>query len=220
MIKIKLEHRSFTDIQFVENAKIIGTKLGLNINFPTPPISGSLLTTDANAIETLLQQRGALESQVQQLTLQIRTARDKCESDLNLNADYVELNINTIVAPATVVDPVVAATKAQSAGMDIVGPATLVGPTPKMEGLKATQGDANGEIDLQWGPIKRGNKNYIVEMTNDPTGQTGWQIVTTPTKSSITIPGLPSATRHWFRVSGNGTAGPGPASEPTTKVAP
>ena len=220
MVKIRLELRTLTDIELVENAKIIGTKLGLNINFPTPPISGSLLTTDANAIEALLQQRAGLESQVQQLTLQIRTARDKCESDLNLNAAYVELNINTLVPPATAIDPVVAAAKAQSAGMDIVGPASPVGPMPKVEGLKATQGDANGEIDLQWGPIKRGCKNYIVETTNDPAGLSGWQIIATPTKSSITIPGLPSATRHWFRVSANGSAGPGPASEPTTKVAP
>lgn len=220
MIKIKLELRTLTNIQLVESAKVIGTKLGLNINFPTPPISGSLLTTDANGIEALLQQRAGLEFQVQQLTLQIRTARDKCESDLNLNAAYVELTINTLVPPATAIDPVVAATKAQSAGMEIVGTASPVGPMPKVEGLKATQGDANGEIDLHWGPIKRGLNNFILEMTSDPTGQTGWQIIATPTKSSFTAPNLISGTRYWFRVSANGSAGPGPASEPTTKVAP
>ena len=157
---------------------------------------------------------------MQQLTLQIRTARDKCESDLNLDAAYVEQVINTLVPPATAIDPVVAATKAQSAGMDVVGAPTPVGPMPKVEGLKATQGDADGSIDLQWGPIKRGLKNYIIEMTADPTGQTGWHMVATPTKSSHTMAGLVSGTRHWFRVSANGAAGPGPASDPTTKVAP
>ena len=220
MIKIKLELRTFTDIELVEKAKVIGTKLGLNINFPTPPISGSLLTTDANAIETLLQQRTGLEFQVQQLTLQIRAARDKCEYDLNLDAAHVEQTINTLVPPATTIDPVIAAAKAQSAGMDIVGPTSPVGPMPKVEGVKATQGDANGEIDLQWNPIKRGLKNYIMEMSTDPAGQTGWQMVATSSKSSATIPGLTSGTRYWFRVTAIGAAGPGPASDITTKVAP
>ena len=57
-------------------------------------------------------------------------------------------------------------------------------------------------------------------MTDDPAGLTGWQHIGTPTKSSMTATGLTSGKRYWFRVSANGTAGPGPASEVATKVAP
>ena len=45
-------------------------------------------------------------------------------------------------------------------------------------------------------------------------------IVATPTKSSATLTGLTSGKRDWFRVSANGSPGPGPASDRATKVAP
>ena len=220
MIKIKLQLQKLTDVELVEYTKLVGLKLTTNANFSTPPVVAATLTTDATSLDSLLQSRMSLESQVQQLTLQIRTAREKCESDLNLDAAYVEQIINTPVPPAVIVDPVVAASKAQSAGMDVASAATPVGPMPKVEGLKTTQGDSNGEIDLAWNPIKRGLNNYLVEATDDVTGQTGWHNIATPTKSSATATGLTSGHRYWFRVAANGTAGPGPWSEPNTKVAP
>ena len=87
-------------------------------------------------------------------------------------------------------------------------------------GLKTTEGDAPGEVDFQWNTVKRGLRNYIAEMTDDPAGLTGWHVIGTPTKSGMTATGLTSGKRYWFRVSANGTAGPGPASEAATKVAP
>ena len=68
--------------------------------------------------------------------------------------------------------------------------------------------------------VKRGLNNYLVEMTEDPTGATGWHVISTPTKSSLSVTGLTSRERYWFRVSANGAAGSGPASEAATKVAP
>ena len=59
-----------------------------------------------------------------------------------------------------------------------------------------------------------------METTDEPTGQTGWQIVASPTKSSVTQAGLTSGKRYWFRVAANGSAGPGPTSDPATKTAP
>jgi hypothetical protein len=221
MIKIKLDLQSLTDLEMVDETKIIATKLTGNANFPVQPLLPATLTNDATTLDGLIQQRAALDSQSQQLTLQIRTARLKCESDIGLEASYVEQVINTIVAPATAVDPVVAAAKAKSAGMDVVGSShTPVGAMPKVEGLKATQGDANGSVDLQWNPVKRGLNNYIMEQTDDPAGLTGWKTIGTPSKSSMIATGLTSGTRYWFRVSANGAAGSGPASDAATKVAP
>ena|GEM_PF-7025937 len=34
---------------------------------------------------------------------------------------------------------------------------------PKVELLAATQDDEDGEVDLQWNPVKRGLKNYVIK---------------------------------------------------------
>ena len=220
MIQIKLALKELTDLEMVDFTKVVGTKLTANSNFTAPPVVGTVLTSDGTTLDTLIQSRAAMEMQVQQLTLQIRTARDKCEGDLGLDAAYVEQTINTVVPPATTIDPVVAAAKAKSAGMDVFGARTPVGPMPKVEGLRATQGDADGTVDLHWNAVKRGLANYIVESTSDPAGLAGWHTAASPTRSSATIAGLTPGQRCWFRVAANGSAGAGPWSDPATKVAP
>ena len=75
-------------------------------------------------------------------------------------------------------------------------------------------------MDLRWNAIKRGLQNTLVELTDDPTGQTGWRFALNSRKSTATIKGLTSGKRYWFRVTAEGAAGPGPASDPATKVAP
>ena len=99
-------------------------------------------------------------------------------------------------------------------------PGTPVGPMPKVEGLTASAGDADGEIDLHWNSIRRGLQNYRIELSEDPAGQTGWRFAANSRKSSATLDGLTSGKRYWFRVTAEGAAGPGPASNAATKVAP
>lgn len=108
-----------------------------------------------------------------------------------------------------------------SAGMAVANStASPVGALPKIDGLTATQGDTAGEIDLSWNPIKRGLQNYLIEPTDDPTGQTAWRFAANSRKSTATLNGLTSEKRYWFRVTAEGAGDPSPASEPTTKVAP
>ena len=97
---------------------------------------------------------------------------------------------------------------------------TPVGPMPKVEGLTATAGDAEGSVDLAWNSIRRGLQNFLIELSEDPAGLTGWRFAANSRKSSATIEGLTSGKRYWFRVTAEGAAGPGPASTPATKVAP
>ena len=220
MIKIKLELKERDELDIIAFGKTVGSKITTNSNFPSPPVAGSVITADAVALEGLIQTRASLDVQLLQNTLNLRTARDKLDLDLNLTGAYVEQGINTAVPLGTPIDPVAAAVKALSAGLQVVSAPTPVGPMPKIQGLRATQGDANGEVDLHWNPVKRGLRNYIMEMTDDPAGLTGWQHIGAPTKSSMTATGLTSGKRYWFRVTANGSAGPGPASEATTKVAP
>ncbi len=220
MIQVKLQLKEQTNSELVATAKNIAAKLQGNTNFGTAPAPGNVLTSDAIALDTLLLQQKSIDAQSQQITLQIAAARQKLVLDLGLDAAFVEQTVNTLIPPATMIDPAVAAARVLSAGMDVAGARTPVGPLPKVEGLRGTQGDANGDIDLQWNPIKRGLTNYNLEMTDDPAGQTGWHTAATPTKSSLTQTGLVSGKRYWFRVSANGSAGPGPASDPATKIAP
>jgi hypothetical protein len=77
-----------------------------------------------------------------------------------------------------------------------------------------------GEVDLQWNPIRRGLKSYIIEKTTDAGAATGWTHAGISTKSKTSISGLTSGTRYWFRVAAVGTAGQGPWSDPATKTAP
>lgn len=220
MIKIKLELQKLADEEVVGRLTLVAGKLAGNATFPEVPVPSDTLTADASAMSDLLSQRQALLEQAQQLTLQIRTARNKAEADLNQDAGYVEGVINKIVPPATSVDPVVAAEKARSAGMDVAAERTPVGPMPKIDGLTVTQGDSDGELDLTWNPIKRGLNSYEGELTEDVAGQTGWEHSFTAGRSKTEVTGLTSGKRYWFRVRAHGAAGPGPWSEPATKVAP
>ena len=100
------------------------------------------------------------------------------------------------------------------------GTGTPIGPMPKVEGLTATAGDAEGHVDLAWNPVRRGLQNFLIELTEDPAGLTGWRFAANSRKSSATLDGLTTGKRYWFRVTAEGAAGPGPASNAATKVAP
>lgn len=131
--------------------------------FPTPSPELSDLTNQAALIEAAINSRASLLSQAQTLTLQIRELRDAAEDLLNTEGMFVDG-----IAKG---DPAII----KSAGMDVSDDThTVVGTMPKVTGLVATQGDADGEIDAHWNPVKRGLSNYTVEITEGPAGQTGW----------------------------------------------
>lgn len=219
MIRVKLELQSLTDDEIIDRLRRVGGKLEGNATFPALPVAFDALTDDADNIEELIGQRDGLLQQAQQITLQIASARAKGEADLNAEASYVEQIINKIVPPATSIDPLVAAAKAQSAGMDVQDTPATVGEMPKITGLFATLGDEDGEIDLAWNKVPRGLKSYLVEKTTDPAGASGWAFSSVETRSKCSLPGLVQGTRYWFRVAAVGSAGQGPWSEAATKVA-
>jgi hypothetical protein len=98
------------------------------------------------------------------------------------------------------------------------GPAP-VGPLPQVESLAATAGDHDGTLDLAWDRVP-GATGYEVYRSTDVTQPAGWAFACSCARSSATVEGLASGTRHWFRVRAVGAAGPGPWSDPATKIAP
>ena len=217
MIKVKLELNTLTDEEIIPLAGLIKTKMTGNADFPAPEPALATIAAQALAMSTLIAERDALLAAAQQKTLLIRSARDTLEASLTSEAAYVQRQVGIISGP---LDPAWRKALIVSAGMQPEDDRAPVGPMPKIGGLVATQGDGDGMIDLHWNAVKRGLNSYVVERTTDPAGQTGWGNAEVVTKSSLTLSGLVSGTRYWFRARAIGTAGPGPWSDAATKVAP
>ena len=65
----------------------------------------------------------------------------------------------------------------------------------------------------------RKSDSYIVDQSTVPLGSSAWQFVGCATKAQMTIKGLSSGTRYWFRVAAVNAAGQGPWSQPVSVVA-
>lgn len=212
--KAKLELNSLTDAEVSALSTLIVTSMTGNARFPAPTPPLATLTTQAAGMDGLVADRDALLQQAQTLTLQIRASRTVLEGSLGAEVGYEESVVERLPADQQ-------AAAILSAGMAVAGSTgTPVRPMPKVEGLTATAGDADGEVDLTWNAVRRGLQNFLIELSEDPAGQIGWRFAANSRKSSATITGLTSGKRYWFRVTAEGAAGPGPASNPTTKVAP
>ena len=67
---------------------------------------------------------------------------------------------------------------------------------------------------------KIAGRSRKIELTEDPAELTGWRFAANSRKSSATLDCLTTGKRYWFRVTAEGAAGPGPASNAATKVTP
>lgn len=209
MSKPALDLQGLTDDQAILLATTVAARMGENAaQFPTPKPPLASLTATAAELQTAMNDRAALQSQVTQKTLQIRSLRTTLDEALATEAGYVDETAGG--------DPEII----RAAGMRPSADPAPVGDMPKVTGLTATAGDADGEVDLSWDPVRRGLKSYNIEKTEDPAGQTGWTYAASSSKSRAALEGLPTGKRLWFRVSALGSAGPGPWSDPATKVVP
>jgi hypothetical protein len=215
MIRVKLELDRLTDNEFIDLEELIAAAMAGKAIFSTPNPSLATLIANAYEMRQLIAQRDALLAQAQLKTIAIRDKRNLGETYVSTQGGYVQGIANATTHPEISPEQVAA-----EAAMPVASAATPVGILPMVEDLKATQGDANGEVDLQWKPIKRGLRTYVVEVTDDPAALTGWRNVGMPGKSKHAVTGLTSGVRYWFRVAGVGSAGQGAWSDPATKVAP
>jgi hypothetical protein len=215
--KVKLELNRKNAEDKVTLAEDIVTAMTGNANFTTPAPTLASITTLAYNVDQKINAIAALESQLQTVRGQLDAAVDLLDAGLTNLGNYVETTANN---SATSTNP--ASAIIESAGMEVAGAPTPVGPMPKVTGLSGTAGDEDGEVDLLWNPVKRGLAAYVVQMTSDPAASTGWTNIThaTPKKSKGSFTGLPSATKQWFRVAALGTAGQGPYSDPVQVTVP
>jgi hypothetical protein len=98
-------------------------------------------------------------------------------------------------------------------------PTQSFAPPAPVANFTVTQGDADGSLD---GSHDRpaGAKSFDVQVTTVDPIHGPYETKISPTTSSWTLNGLTSGQRVWVRVRGNGSNGPGPWSDPATKIVP
>jgi hypothetical protein len=74
---------------------------------------------------------------------------------------------------------------------DMTVAVSTVGAIPKVDGLTPPKGMRT----RSW-TFKRGLQNFLIELTEDPTGQTGWVFAANSRKSSATLKRLTSGKRY------------------------
>ena len=207
MGKIKLNLRNMNVTEKIQFARQIETAMTGNATFPTPDPPLATISTSAADMENAYNNANVAR---QDASMKVSIQDDKeivLDANLQKLANYVESASDGNEA------------KIQSAGMSVRAKPVPVGALPMPAGLAATSGDKEGEIDLSWDRVT-GAKSYEVEQSPDPITTSSWKHAGVSTKSSITVSGLTSGTKYWFRVAGIGAAGQGAWSDPATKYAP
>jgi hypothetical protein len=206
MAQVKLNLDRLTREERINLARQIHTAMTGNANFPTPNPALTALDSATDALETGNGELNLLRQQAKEKTVEVDgldTAHSQVLRDL---AAYVQ---NTSGGDEG---------KILSAGMAVRDPAAPVTMTA-VTGLESTPGDDSGEIDLSWNPV-RGASSYEIQSSPDPITPTSWGHAGISTKSSLTLTGQPSGARCWWRVRAVGASGPGPWSDPATKIVP
>jgi hypothetical protein len=207
MAKVSLNLSRLSVPERLALAQQIITAMTGNANFATPNPPLTELTTLLAAANTKTQAAEAARQAAIQATTERNTALDALMAALTLEAAYVQ--------NASGGNPAII----QSAGMNVAGAAAPVGPVGQVLNLALSAGDAERQLDAQWDPV-RGASNYELQTSPDPVTATSWSLYGSAPASKTVVSGLTSGARMWVRVRAVGAAGPGPWSDPATKIVP
>ena len=204
MKKVKLSTSKLKPNETADLTDAIVANMTGNASFPTPAPTLASLTAKAAAVRV---KRTLLTNMESDLTTERGLLAD-LTGDLKLNlamlADYVQDESDG--------DP----NKIHSAGMQVMGERTPVGPMPPVENLKVSMSDAEGTLNSEWQPVF-GAFVYLVEMAPAPDGP--WTQMSATTKARHTLTNLTPGTKYWVRVRAVGAAGSGPYSDVACRMA-
>ncbi len=198
--------------QLVELADLVTPKLApaAPATPPVPNISGKVaaLVTQRNAAKAA---NDAYES-ARAALVALKNARDAEADKLRVEHSAV---ISAIEAEAKG-DTVMAA----ASGYPLASPNTSSSTPPgQIANLALTAGDDDGSLDASYDPDPLA-RSYEVQVTSVDPVAGPWATKAQPTSSHVTLTGLASGQRVWARVRGIGANGPGPWSDPATKIVP
>jgi hypothetical protein len=208
MTRIRLALNRLSLSERIAKARQIVAALTGNASFPTP-------TPDLRSMTIAIDEADAAAAEALQAR---QTAKEKT-SVQNQKDEALSRMLSQIAA---YVESVAGddEQKILSAGMDTRERAVAAtAATSEPQGLSASAGDRDGELDLSWDKVV-GAKSYVVEKSGDPPTATGWSHAGVSTKSTFTVSGLASGTRYWFRVAAVNTSGQSGWSDPAMKIAP
>jgi hypothetical protein len=112
------------------------------------------------------------------------------------------------------------ATKLSTIGLPLTTPGSP-GPSPDMtqvQNFSLTAGDFEGQVDGHCDPVF-GARNYNVQSCPD-INLAQWVDQPDSPNTQFSLKGLTSGQRVWVRMRAYGTKGPGPWSDPATKIVP
>jgi hypothetical protein len=207
MARIRLNLRNLSVTEKIAKGRQIVTAMTNNTSFanPNPPLPE--VTTALDDLEKAFASVQAARSEVATRTVTQDNAATKLDQTLTQLAGYVE-------SVAGKDDTLIT-----SAGMETksIRSAPTVPISP--QGLSATAGDHEGEINLAWKPIANA-RSYVIEFSLDPATASSWTHAGVATAANKTIANLTSGKRYWFRVAAIGAVGQSGWSEHATKVVP
>ena len=98
------------------------------------------------------------------------------------------------------------------------GPGPSVDMT-KPENYSLTAGDYEGQLQGHCDPVHMA-RGYHIQICYEMTATPAWEDLEGSPNSQFTIKNLTSGRRAWVRIRAHGTKGPGPWSDPATKIIP
>ncbi len=207
MARVKLELRGLTVPEKIQKLRQIAQALSGNPRFAKPDPTPDALNAAATALEAAYNAAQAARDTAQTRTRAQETAEAAADKIVSQAGNYVE--------NASGGDPAAI----QSAGLDVRAEAAApVGELPAPEHVSATMGDEPGEMDFACDRV-RGARTYLAERCDD-LQKADWTHAGAATQSKMSVRGLTSGQRYFFRMSAVGAAGQGPWSEAVSKMAP
>lgn len=196
MATVKAGFSTLPTTQKIIKARYYVSQMTGNANFPTPDPTLSDISAKANALE-----------------LAYNEAQDGGKTKVAL-AKAAEAELDAIIVLLTAYVQFVSkgeATIIRSSGFEVKEVNNNAQPLVAVTGLGTTPGINEGEVNLYWDRVPN-SKVYKIEKSAD--GNTNWTYAGESTKASITLTGLPTATKIWFKIAAVGAKGQGPWSDP------
>lgn len=207
MPKTKLNLRKLSVTEKIQFARQIITSMTGNGAFPAPDPTLAIISTAASELENAYNDANITKQEYSSKILIQNDKEDVLDINLKKLSNYIDSASNGDDALI------------QSSGISLRAKPVPLGKLPIPEALSAYAGNNEGEIKLVWYRVV-GARSYVVEISPDPITQSSWKYVGVATKASMTVTGLMSGVKYWFRVAAVGAAGQGPWSDPATKYAP
>jgi hypothetical protein len=196
-----------TPAELIAASRTVITKMTGNANFATPKPTLAALGGLADDAEAAINDVAVAKAVLDEKML----ARDTAQADLapayEQEGAYVQSESGGDEA------------KILSSGFGVRGTAAPASPVGQVQNVSLTEGDNPGSLDEQHDPVANRSSYEVGLTTVDPVNGPYTQVAT-PTASKCVLTGLTSGQRVWVRVRAIGAAGPGPWSDPATKIVP